>query len=447
MPVIRPFRALRYNPAVVGDLSAVVAPPYDVISKAQQNALHERSPYNVVHLILNRAADRYGMAAQLLNAWRRDGLLIREPRPALGYYVENFALRDGGARERQGIIGAVRLEPFRTGRIRPHERTFALAKEDRLRILRACRTNLSPIFGLFANKAEVLDPLRALDGARKPETDVTDDAGVRHRLWLVTEPGVIDQLAGALANDTVVIADGHHRYETALVYRDELRAAGATHPDAPHNYILMYLTSMSHPGLVILPTHRVLHGLGGLDPGDVETRLRRHFRLNAFAASARHEFLACLRQLPQWGRFGIGLARSDRLFIATLKDPALIDQHAAGLAPVVRRLDVTVLDSVVLRGLFGLDCSAAAQEGRLMYTHDDGTALDMLGQGAQVAFLMNPPRIEDVQAVCAAGETMPEKSTYFYPKLLTGLVFHSLEEEAAAAPAFPAGARHASARS
>lgn len=445
MVMLRPFRPLRYNLAVVRDLSTVVAPPYDVISDSQRDALYERSERNVVRLILNRAADRYAAAGELLRAWRHDGVLIREPQPALCYHVEDFGLPDGSARQRQGVLGVVRLEPFGTGRIRPHERTFARAKEDRLRILRACRTNLSPIFGLFADKPGALDPARALAATRPPEMDLRDEWGTRHQLWLVREPHVIEAIAGALRDDSVVIADGHHRYETALAYHDERCAQGATDQDAAHNFILMYLTSMSDPGLIILPTHRVLSGAMGIDSSDLVTRLQRHFRLTRFARTARAEFRTSLRQAAQQGRLGVALAGRDELLVASLEDPAVIEKYAAAVAPVVRALDVTVLDTIILRGLMGIDCTAAAQDGRLTYTHDDDAALNAVEHGAQAAFLVNPPRIDDVQAVCGAGETMPEKSTYFYPKLLTGLVFHPLEDEAAPSTASVAATARSSA--
>jgi len=429
MVMLRPFRPLRYNPAVVGDLSAVVAPPYDVISDAHRDALHERSPYNVIRLILNRAPDRYAAAAAALQAWRRDGVVRRDGDPALGYYVESFTLPDGGPREREGVIGVMRIEPFASGHVRPHERTFARHKEDRMRILRACRTNLSPIFGLFADREHAFDAARAVAAARPADIDLRDDAGVRHRLWSLTEPNVIDTITGMLSAETVFIADGHHRYETALAYRDALRAQGATDPEAPHNFIMMYLTSMSHPGLVILPTHRVLGRLASVDRSAVLERLRSQFQLTSFPQSARSTFLARLREAPRRGRFGVALAGSDELVVATLEDVTGLDRLAADRAPAVRHLDVTVLDAVILRGMLQIDCTAAAQEGWLTYTHDDDAALAAVSQGAAAAFLMNAPRIDDVQAVCLAGETMPEKSTYFYPKLLTGLLFHPLEDE------------------
>jgi len=423
--MLRPFRPLRYDPATVGDLAAVVAPPYDVISDAERDALYARSEYNVVRLILNRDSDRYAAAATLLRRWRETGVLVQDGRAALCCYVEDFALPDGSMRQRAGIISAVRLESFDTGNIRPHERTFSRAKEDRMRLLQACHTNLSPIFGLYADRQDALEPARRVAASRKADIDLTDANGERHRVWWLTEASDVAAIRDALAAESVVIADGHHRYETALAYRDHLRAAGAVDPEAPHNFILMYLTSMSDPGLVVLPTHRVLvSGLQG-DPGMVVERVRRHFRLTAFAAAARAEFKAALRQTP--GRFGMVVAGSDQLFVAGVDDPASLDAYLSPLAPAVRRLDVTVLDRVILRGLLEVDCTQAAQAGRLTYTHDDDHAIDAVRRGAQVAFLINPPRMEDVVAVCAAGETMPEKSTYFFPKLLTGLVFHPLD--------------------
>lgn len=428
MVMLRPFRALRYDPAMVGDLAAVVAPPYDVITDTHRDALHERSPHNVIHLILNRAADPYGTAAQLLRTWRSEGVLARDSEPALCFYVEDFVLPNGAARQREGIIGIVRLEAFTSGHIRPHERTLARAKEDRMRLLRACRTNLSPLFGLFADQLQVLQPARRMAASRPPDINLRDEGGVRHRLWLLRDPQVIEAISTPLVAQPVVIADGHHRYETALAYAEQRRAEGIHDPAAAYNFVLMYLTSMDHPGLVILPTHRVLSSAAHFDVPRFLSQLQRHFRLQRFPRSAREPFLAALRESPRPGRFGMILASEDDLLLATLDDARVTDQYAAHLSPVVRRLDVTILDTVLLRGLIGIDCTAAAQDGRLSYTHDDGAAFTAVDRGAHAAFLMNPPAVADVQAVCVAGQTMPEKSTYFYPKLLTGLVFHPLDD-------------------
>jgi uncharacterized protein (DUF1015 family) len=428
MAELRPFRPLRYNPKLIGDLSAVVAPPYDVISPARRDALYERSPYNAVRLILNRSDDPYGAAAELLAAWRRSGVLVRDPRAALCYHVERFTLPTGQTYERQGVLGIVRLEPFHTGRIRPHERTFARHREDRMRILRACRTNLSPIFGLFADRMDALDPARAVAADRAPDVAIEDDTGVRHRVWFVTDAAAIRAVGRALVEETIFIADGHHRYETALAYADEHRREHGPADDAPHNFVLMYLTSMNDPGLVILPTHRLLSGVPGLHGPRVGEQLRRYFRVTPFPRTARDDFYAHLHESAEEVRLGVAFADSPELLVLAVEDFARLERFEADLAPAVRRLDVAVLDAVVLRGMLGIACAAATEAGQLTYTHDDAKALDAVTRGAQAAFLMNPPHIENVQAVCLAGETMPEKSTYFYPKLLTGLVFHPLDD-------------------
>ena len=430
MAELRAFRALRYNPAVVPNLAAVVAPPYDVIGTAQRDALYARDQRNVVRLILNRSTDPYGEAAALLRAWRQEQVLVQDRQPALCYCVETFTLPDGTPRQRAGVMGVVRLEPFTSGRIRPHERTFASAKEDRMRLLQACRTNLSPIFGLFADAETALDPGKLFAAAHAPDVEVRDDSGAQQRLWLLREPAVIEAITGTLAAETIYIADGHHRYETALAYAEQRRAAGAADADAAHNFVMMYLAGMHDPGLVILPTHRVCAKIEGVESREVLTRLRQHFHMRPFPGAERAAFRAALGAAASLASFGLALAGHDELFVATLEDRAALMRVCGHLHPSVRVLDVAVLDSLVLRGLLGIDCTAAAQGGRLTYTHDDDSALDAVVRGAQAAFLVNPPRISDLLAVCRAGQTMPEKSTYFFPKLLTGLAFHPLDETA-----------------
>jgi uncharacterized protein (DUF1015 family) len=424
---VRPFRPLRYNPAVVGDLAAVVAPPYDVISDEYRDQLYGRSDYNVVRLILNRSADRYAAAASLLADWQGRGVLVRDEEPAFCLYVEEFRLPDGSSRQRSGILGAVRLETPQSGVIRPHERTFARAKEDRMRVLEACRTNLSPIFGLLSGSPNLLEPARSAAATRVPDIDLEDDRHNRHRLWFLREPGLAAELAEALGPESVVIADGHHRYETALAYRQRLQQQGHDDPDAAHNFMLMYLTSMWDPGLVVLPTPRILSGVRELDAETLVARLQKDFHLLAVNRSRRAEFENHLQEQEGQGCIGVALRGSEDLFVAVVKDAAVMDEAAADLSPLLRRLDVSILDVLVLRRALGMSAVEAVHAGSLSYTHSDEEALDAVEQTAQAAFLFRPPRMEDVLAVCGSGETMPEKSTYFYPKLLTGLVFHPLD--------------------
>jgi uncharacterized protein (DUF1015 family) len=428
MPDLRPFRALRYDPAVVGELAAVVAPPYDVIDDAYRDVLYDRSPYNVIRLILGREPDRYASAAAHFATWQRDGVLARDREPALYVYRQTFRSSDGQSHQRAGIIGAVRLEPFATGRIRPHERTLAAPKADRTRLLEACRANLSPIFGLYAGtEAAVLDLQNRCAGATAT-VDLIDDAGIRHRLWAVADRSQIDRAAEALSAHTLYIADGHHRYETALAYRDRLAAAGGLAADAPANFVMMFLCSMQDPGLVVLPTHRVLAGLDGFDPQRFLERLREHFRLQEFPPTAEGEtaLLDRLRAAGGHGHMGLALRGMPARYLASLTDRASVDRAAADRAAVVRTLDVTMLDVLVLRGLLGVEAAAASHDGRLTYVKGDREALAAVAGGADVAFLLKATGLDEVQAVCEAGETMPEKSTYFYPKLVTGLVFHLL---------------------
>ncbi len=427
MVMMRTFRPLRYNPALLPQLEKVVAPPYDVISPAKRAELYDRHPDNVIRLILNREADPYADAAKHFQEWRDEKILVQESQASLAYYVENFRLPDGSEHERSGILAAVRLEPFSTGRIRPHERTFARAKEDRLKLMRACRANLSPIFGLYAQRPDALEFPKVVAGRKPADMDLVDDAGERHRVWLLPEGKVTSNVLAALADAEIIIADGHHRYETALAYRDLRHAEGDTDPEAPHNFILMYLTSMHDPGLVILPTHRVIKEVEKFDVKRAEAVLREHFNLQEYPIAAQADFRAALQAAPNHGSFGVALQGKDTMWIATLRDEQLAQRYAPDVAPEVRRLDVAVLDSVLLSGLLELDCVAAGQAGKLIYTHDEGEAFGALSSGAEAVFFMQPPHVEDLVSVCGAGQTMPQKSTYFFPKLLTGLVFHVLD--------------------
>jgi len=427
MAVIRPFAAWRYNAAVVGDLSKVVAPPYDVIDDAHRVALYERSPYNVVRLILGREADRYTAAAACMREWTAVQVLVQDSAPALYYYAQDFLL-EGRSHQRGGVVGAVRLEPFSSGVIRPHEKTLAGPKADRLRLMEATATNLSPIFGLYPGTAPALEDARAKLGAIEALEDVTDEFGVRHRLWSLGGGDTASRIAAELAPRTIYIADGHHRYETALAYRDKLAASRLLPPEHAANFILMFLCSMADPGLVILPTHRLLAGLAGFDPARFLEGLRRFFVLRVLASddAGSAQLLETMRR-SQVTCLGFALRGSSSLYFAELRDPNVMDSEALEVAPALRHLEVSLLDAVVLRRLLGVDAHDAAHDGRLTYVKEAGEALDAVRAGrADVACLLTATRIEEVEAVCDAGETMPEKSTYFHPKLGSGFLFHSL---------------------
>ncbi len=416
----RPFRALHYDQAMV-PLADVIAPPYDVIDAAHLDRLYARNPHNVVRLILNKAPDRYTAAAGELRDWRARGVLAQERQPALYWYVQDFALPDGSRHCRSGLLAAVRLQPFSAGNILPHERTFAGPKADRLKLMHACRANLSPIFGVYPNRAAAMAPARAA-AESAPWIDV-EETGERHRVWRVADAATVGELTAALRDTKVFIADGHHRYETALAYRDERHAAGDTDADDPHNFMLMYLCSMDDPGLVVLPTHRLWRG--AFDAA-AWARATQHFRVEDVDGDTLLARLAAARA-PGC----IGVRTPTRTAVLHLKDLGAVDGALAAIAPIIRHLDVTVLDRFLLGHLLGVDCVAAGQDGRLLYTHDDRHALGAAGQdGVGAAFLLRRPRMGEVAEACLAGEVMPQKSTYFFPKLQTGLVFHLLDADA-----------------
>lgn len=422
MVMLRAFRPLRYNPEVIGDLARVIAPPYDVISERHRDALYDRDTHNVIRLELGREADRYASAARHIEEWVAERVLIEDQKPVLAYYAETYRLADGSEHERRGIFGTVRLEHFEGGQIRPHERTFPSAKEDRRLLLQATRTNLSPIFGLFAGGTDRLAAAATHADGRAADIDFRDEYGWRHRLWWLTDPALHAQLGAALAEETVYIADGHHRYETALGYSEERNQAGAS-PDGGHNFVLMYLTSMREPGLLVMPTHRVFHRLP-LPVRDLRRRLAAHFRVVDFDASARGElagFLASQKD-PCFG-----LVYEDGGSAVVMEDSSVFDHLGSETPEVLRSLDVSVLDSLVVRGMLGIEPKQAQVAGDLSYTHTEEEAVAAVDAGAPVAFLMNPPSLDDVVRVCQAGEVMPQKSTYFFPKLSTGLMFHRFE--------------------
>ena len=420
---IRPFRALYYDRAIAGDLADVIAPPYDVIDGTQLERLYARNPHNVVRLILNRSADRYAASAAALADWRARGILVQDREPALYYYTQDFALADGSRHQRSGVMAAVRLEPFAAGNILPHEKTFSSPKADRLKLMTACRANLSAIFGVYTHARDALAPARAYADAHPAWIDVSDGAE-RHRVWRLADPALVAQVREGARGATVFIADGHHRYETALTYRDERRAEGARDPDAPHNFVLMYLCPLDDPGLVILPTHRVWRGPL---PGDWLARLAEHF--DAEPVPDRDVFARLARETRP-GSLGLHRKGETALLHLRAHDRGAVDRLLAGVHPVIRSLDVSLLDGFLLGEVLAIDCVRAGQDGVLTYTHDDRQALAAVDRdGATAAFLLRSPRMSEVEAACLAGQTMPQKSTYFFPKLQSGLVFHLLDAD------------------
>ena len=419
MADVRPFRALRYNLSAVGSLDAVAAPPYDVIDEAQRERLMEQSPFNVVEIDLPRGdgGDPYLHAQTTLEAWSQQGVVVRDREPALWAMTQEYALPGGGGRAtRRGFFCRVRVEDYGPGRIRPHERTHPEAREDRLRLQRATRANLSPIFSLYPDPDA--SAWAALEGstAREPDATVTDADGTENRLWRVSGAETIEAVTETLAGRELLIADGHHRYETARVYAEEVGGEGE------HRFVLMFLCSMSDPGLSVLPTHRLVTGLDEA----------RHAKLwDAIEASFRVEEVAGTDIAPEAGRpvaFGYLDAVRRTPCRLTLQDPAVADRAMPDKPEPYRRLDTAVLEAVLLRGALGMTADDISHQRGLTYSKDAAEALARVEAGqAGAAFIMAPTPVERVREVAEAGEPMPPKSTFFFPKIPTGLVFNPLE--------------------
>ncbi len=422
---IEPLRALLYDPEQVGDLRKVVAPPYDLIDERQQSELYQRSPYNVVRLELARDPDRYAASAETMTRWRREGALRFAPRPAIYHYVQEFRV-EGRTLSRTGLIVRIRLEEFASGGILPHEKTFPAAKQDRLRLLQALETNVSSIFGLYPGTYPELAAMLRTVGAREPLVDIVDDLGIRNQLRPIEDPAEIAVVQRALATTRILIADGHHRYETALNYRRMRREAEGNPKEVrPYDYTMMTLVAFDDPGLVILPTHRVV---ARLDPTAVEKFVERAAQTFEISESEdRGSFLAELSRRGR-GTLGVALRGQSRLMLLRLRSQEALKAALPDTPAAVRELDVSILHALVLDRILGIKSEQVKKGGNIEYTIDGPGALSAVAEGrADGAFLMNPPSIGDVERVCASGATMPEKSTYFHPKLLTGLVLNPLD--------------------
>ncbi|MGH2875380.1 MAG: DUF1015 domain-containing protein [Solirubrobacteraceae bacterium] len=418
MAELSPIRALRYDPAVTGRLQDVVAPPYDVIDAAQRERLEARSPYNVVHVDLPRGGeDRYERAAATLAQWRAQAVAVLDESPALWTLAQEYTGPDGRRRRRTGVLARVRVEEYGPGTIRPHERTHPGPREDRLRLTRATRTNLSPIFSLYDDPAGAAREALARATRADPWAVTTDEDGTVNTLHRADDPEAIATLVEVLAGTELLIADGHHRYETARVYADEVGG------DGPHRHVLMCLVALQDPGLTVFPTHRLVGGLRPEQHEALATALRRDFEVVELADRSQ------LATPPADGALTIGYIDShlQRPFALTLRSPeraasALPDRSAA-----YRGLDTAVLEALILKGALAMTDDDIDELNGLGYARDAEHALDLVATGEyDAAFLMAPTPITQVQEVAAAGESMPPKSTYFYPKVPTGVVFNPL---------------------
>jgi uncharacterized protein (DUF1015 family) len=432
MPDVRPFRGVRYDVAKVGALSDVVAPPYDVIDTALQERLYQASPYNIVRLELNRpepedneSANRYIRAARFLRSWMREGVLRTDEHVSLYLYEQTYQV-EGETRTRKGILARVRLEPFGDGKIYPHEQTLAGPKADRLALYQATGFNLSPIFGLYPDPENAVLRSAQSQLRDKAPLEAVDHLGVINRLWLLTDPSAHTSVQGLMASRPIFIADGHHRYETGLRYRDLLREAGQLGgADDPANFCLMMLVGMSDPGLLILPTHRLVSGFAGLTAQELTRKLEPEFdvrQVGRAEAGCRAAWQA-IDEMGEQDLLGFGTVADGEWILARLRSDEAMDRLAPGHSAEWRALGVSVLHVLALEHLLG----AEAGRSSCRYVHLVSEVMnDVATRGCDLACLVPTAGMEHVEAIASGLETMPPKSTYFYPKLLSGLVLNSL---------------------
>ena len=456
MSLIVPFRGISYDPQKIGDLRQVVAPPYDVISPEAQDAFYRRHPQNVVRLILNKETaedtprdNRYTRSAASYRAWLAEGILVRARVPNFYFLREEFDLSVrhpmGGAsssrrKVRRGFIGLIRLEEFTAGIVLPHEKTQTKPKADRLALMEACRANFSQIFSLYSDEEGAMIPIyeKAFSLPEGPSCDLTDDDGIRHTLWRVSDPQILSRVTEIMQPKKIFIADGHHRYETALAYRDRQRARSLkeTGRETQH-FTMMYLAAMEDEGLLILPTHRVVHNLEGFQAFSFMEQLRADFSIESFPFDSKNEgavrghFLNKLASRSAKGRtLGMLLQGADQYFLLSLKDDRAFNEAAPMLAPTLKALDVNLLHIPIFQKLLRIGPQELAAGKNVLYLKEPQEAIETVRSGrGQIAFFLNPTKVTQVRDVSLAGETMPSKSTFFYPKLLSGLVINPLQPD------------------
>jgi uncharacterized protein (DUF1015 family) len=435
MADVQPLRALHYDPAVVGPLADVTAPPYDVIDASQRAQLLARSPFNVVAVDLPKAApdgsgghDPYAAAGELFDSWQLQGALVRDREPSLWAHTQDYTGPDGQARTRRGFFCRVRIEDYGPGRVRPHERTHPGPKEDRLRLTRATRANISPIFSLYSDPSQAAWQALSPAAEQAPWGEVTDADGTVHRLWRVSDPQAIAAVQAAASEAELLIADGHHRYETMQAYAQEVggpagsRPGRRRSPKGEHSYILMCLVALEDPGLTVFPTHRLVNKLDEQRRAALAQALARDFEMTEVAVEQ-------IAPPPGSGPLQLGYidGRDGRAMRLTLKDQAIADAALSDHAPAYRQLDTGVLETLLLKNALGLSDDDISHFNGLFYARDTAEALAMVRSGEyDAAFLVRPTPVAQVRELAAAGENMPPKSTYFYPKLLTGLLFNEL---------------------
>lgn len=431
MANIIPFRGLRYNPEKIGNIASVVTPPYDVIDETAQARYYAEHPANIIRLELGlmfpedtNNNNRYTRAAQYLEKWMEDETLIPEAKPSLYFYQQEFEFR-GEKVIRNGFVCGLKVEPYEKGNILPHEETLSKPKADRLQLMRATRSNFSSIFGLYSDEEKAVEKLFLAEiKGRLPDIDILDELGESHRIWVIDNPQAIDKISGFLASRPVYIADGHHRYETALEYSIEMKEQG----NSGFDYVMTTLVNVYDEGLVVLPTHRLVANMTGFKLDAFMKKLAELFIVELF--KDKDNLGSFIAELEAKGKTqnAFGMYNGKDLYILTLKNP----EQAGSLLPKDKshaweKLDVALLDNIILDKMLGINEQKRRSQDNLAYSRSEQWVIEQVdNRNYQLGFILNPTRVEEIVEVAEARDKMPQKSTYFYPKVITGLILNNL---------------------
>jgi len=427
MSIIKPFRGISYNKEKVMDLSRVVCPPYDVISPLRQQYYHDLSPRNLIHMLLGKdiaGEDKYRRAAQLFKDWVKNRILIYDKNPAIYFYSQQYTLK-GEKRMRLGFIGRLYLEEKKSN-IYTHEYTRLEPKEDRLKLLKAVKANLSPIFVVFPDKNRIIQhTYQKYIQNSKPFVDIADDDKVSHRLWRLDSPDILDTIKAKMQDENIFIADGHHRYEVACAYRDEMKKRlDNPSPEAGFNYTLAYFTNTNSSGLTILPIHRLVKLASKPDIDKFILSMKNYFDLEEVRDKTRFFFL-----MEKGGRSEhlLGMYHDKKYRLLRLKNVKILDKIINDKPPEFRSLDVSILNYIVLKKILGIDLE---DKDALIFTPNANELIEKVdSDNSYIAFFLNPVKVQQIISVALTGQNMPAKSTYFYPKVLSGLVINKFNED------------------
>jgi uncharacterized protein (DUF1015 family) len=429
---IAPFRGVFYSQTKIRDLARVVTPPYDVISPEEQEKLYRKSPYNFVRLDFNPEPDPYAAVAELFANWQAEGIFERDEEPAIYFAVHKFALKSGEIKERQGFYALTQLQDFSSGEIRPHEKTLEAPKSDRLQLMLASHAQLSSIFALYSQPKDSINRILSEQTEGKaPFIEIKLDSGDECRLWRITDPALIREIQRQMKEQRLVIADGHHRYEATLRYRDQMRSDGSATGRESFNYILTYFANMNDESLVILPTHRLVRGYEPKPFLQMEEALQTYFYIEQYpkTTEGKSSFSKALKNSGKKQRvIGASFKRDPRYLILRLKNKRIMQRLAKDLSAPLRELEVSTLHHLLLEHILGLSPEQQTNGESIRYLQDEEAVLQALEkEDYQAAFLLNATKSADILMIVDSGETMPQKSTYFYPKLISGLVVNKID--------------------